>query len=211
MVVTRKGIIHRNLETVNSLNSEQCTGWWWAFIIAWKVAWKSSWSDTEQSLSESQASWKWFWSSDEKKQRKQKQQETHKKVEGDGPSAFSVHLSGVLGKFGLTVQEWLRQHLPTLLYTCMFSCISVKKRSRKERIKVPKAVQWVALRKNETLTGQKRQTKTDTEKEVMMADSAPLQFAQNFHYHQFGPAALGWTIRQSQHQSAYSFSQAAKL
>lgn len=60
MVVTRKGIIHRNLETVNSLTSEQCPGWWWAFIIAWKVAWKSSWSDTEQSLSDSQASWKWF-------------------------------------------------------------------------------------------------------------------------------------------------------
>lgn len=67
------------------------------------------------------------------------------------------------------------------------------------------------FKKNETLTGAKRQRKNDTEKEVMMADSDPSQFAQNFHYHQFGPAALGWTIRQSQHQSAYSSSQAAKL
>lgn len=61
-----------------------------------------------------------------------------------------------------------------------------------------------------THTDETKETKSDAEKE-MMADSAPSQFAQNFHYHQFGPAALGWTIRQSQHQSAYSSSQAAKL
>lgn len=30
----------------------------------------------------------------------------------------------------------------------------------------------------------------------------PSQFAQNFHYHQFGLGAVGWTIRRAQHQSA---------
>lgn len=82
------------------------------------MAWKLSWPDTVQSLSELQASWKWFWCSDEKEQRKgwkQKQRKKHKGVEGDGSSRLSFHLSGVLDIFGLTVREWHRQHLATVL------------------------------------------------------------------------------------------------